>query len=140
MQVIDATGLILGRMATEVAKRALMGQKIAIINCEKALISGSRNNILEHYKTKVSRGDTFKGPFIHRMPDRFVRRTIRGMLSYKKEKGEKAFKRIMCYIGVPEELKDKEFQTIKNASNERLSSEKYMKVSELTKILGAREW
>ncbi|MEM2976009.1 MAG: uL13 family ribosomal protein, partial [Candidatus Bathyarchaeia archaeon] len=38
--IIDASGLILGRMASEVAKRLLQGENIMIINAEKAVVSG----------------------------------------------------------------------------------------------------
>ena len=36
--IIDAKNLVLGRMATVVAKEALLGEKIDIINCEKAVV------------------------------------------------------------------------------------------------------
>ncbi|MEM4704878.1 MAG: uL13 family ribosomal protein, partial [Candidatus Bathyarchaeia archaeon] len=38
--VINADGLILGRMATYVAKRLLKGESIIIVNAEKAVLSG----------------------------------------------------------------------------------------------------
>ncbi|RLI06236.1 50S ribosomal protein L13, partial [Candidatus Bathyarchaeota archaeon] len=38
--VIDASGLILGRMASIVAKRLLEGEQIEIVNAEKAVVSG----------------------------------------------------------------------------------------------------
>ncbi len=37
--VIDADGLLLGRMASVVAGRALAGEEIAIVNAEKAIVS-----------------------------------------------------------------------------------------------------
>ena len=41
MTVIDAKGLILGRLASSVAKQLLSGdEKVYIINAEKAIISG----------------------------------------------------------------------------------------------------
>ena len=39
--VIDATGLVLGRMATDVAKRAKNGETVHIVNAEKAIIVGA---------------------------------------------------------------------------------------------------
>ena len=44
--VIDAKNLILGRMASIVAKRLLNGERIIIVNAEKAVISGKRLSIL----------------------------------------------------------------------------------------------
>jgi ribosomal protein L13 len=35
-----------------------------------------------------------------------VKRTIRGMLSYKQGRGKDAFKRIKCYNDVPEEFSE----------------------------------
>jgi large subunit ribosomal protein L13 len=37
--IIDASGLILGRMASVVAKRILSGELVVIVNAEKAAIS-----------------------------------------------------------------------------------------------------
>jgi len=43
MKVIDAKGLILGRLASKVAKQLLLeDKKIYVVNAEKAVISGSR--------------------------------------------------------------------------------------------------
>ncbi len=47
--VIDADGLLLGRMASVVAGRALAGEEIAIVNAEKAIVSGDRAYVLEAY-------------------------------------------------------------------------------------------
>ena len=44
--IIDATDLIVGRMGAFAAKKVLLGEKIDIVNCEKAAVSGSRENIL----------------------------------------------------------------------------------------------
>ncbi len=136
--IIDATDLILGRMAAFVAKKALLGEKIDIINCENAVITGSKEFILSKYKQTRSRGVPLKGPYYPRMPDRFVRRAIRGMLEYKKPRGRKAFERIMCYISIPENFKDKKAETIEKANISKIPSLKYMRVGELCKLLGAK--
>jgi ribosome-binding ATPase YchF (GTP1/OBG family) len=39
------------------------------------------------------------------------------MLPYKQEKGLLAFKRIMCFTGIPDELKGKTFGTIEEAKS-----------------------
>ena len=38
--VIDAKGHLVGRMASYVAKQIQQGQKVVIVRCESALISG----------------------------------------------------------------------------------------------------
>ncbi|MFY1645128.1 50S ribosomal protein L13, partial [Methanoculleus bourgensis] len=54
--VIDADGLLLGRMASVVAGRALAGEEIAIVNAEKAIVSGDRAYVLADYYRKRNRG------------------------------------------------------------------------------------
>ena len=38
--IINAENLILGRMTTYAAKKALQGEEVDIVNCEKAIITG----------------------------------------------------------------------------------------------------
>jgi|SRR3989344_1583274 len=136
--IIDATNLIVGRFATQVAKKALLGESVDIVNCENAVISGKRDNIIGEYMQKKQRGIPTKGPFISTLPDRFVKRIIRGMLPYKQEKGEKAFKRIKCHIGLPESLKEQKMHSISDASLSKLSSQDYVRVGELCKLIGGK--
>ncbi|MCD4760096.1 50S ribosomal protein L13 [archaeon] len=133
--IIDANELIAGRMATGVAKKALLGEKIDIVNCENALITGKKKEIFERFKVRRDRGDALKGPYNPTMSDRFIRRMIRGMLPYKQEKGRLAFKRVMCYLGVPDEFKDKKFETIKSAHISKSKTMSYTTIGELCKHL-----
>ncbi|HIH42466.1 TPA: 50S ribosomal protein L13 [Candidatus Woesearchaeota archaeon] len=134
--IIDASNLLLGRMATVVAKKALLGEKIDIVNCENALISGKRNMILAHYRHKKERGTYKHGPFFYSMPDKFVRRTIRGMLPYRTKRGLDAYKRIMCYIGVPSDFKSTSIETIQVADSEKLPILHTISVGEVCNQLG----
>ena len=134
--IINAENLIIGRLATYAAKQALLGEKIDIINCEKAIITGSKKDILNRYETRIKRGTPFKGPFISRTPERIVKRTIRGMLPYKKEKGKLAFKNIKCYINIPESLKDKEYKTLESANIKKIKNLKFITIGYLSKLLG----
>jgi len=133
--VIDAKGLILGRMASIIAKRLLQGETIVIVNAEKAAISGKRLSKVREAKTFLEVGHPGKGPYHPRRPDRIVRRTIRGMLPRKKPKGQQAYKRLKVYLSTPPELKNKEVQTILEASAERLRCP-YITVGELAKEIG----
>ena len=133
--IVDAKGLVLGRMASIIAKRLLQGESIIVVNAEKAAISGKRLQIVKEAKTFLEVGHPRKGPFHQRRPDRIVRRTIRGMLPRKKPKGIQAFKRLKVYLGTPMEFKDKEIQTILDASTEKLKSP-YITVGELAKEIG----
>ena len=135
--VIDATGLILGRMASVVAKRLLMGEHIAIVNAEKAVISGRKKAVVRRYKERLQIGHYRKGPYWPRRPDRIVWRTIRGMLPRYKEKGKKALKRLRVFIGVPEELGGVRAETIPDARADKLRCP-YITVGELAEELGWR--
>jgi large subunit ribosomal protein L13 len=135
--IIDANNTILGRLASFAAKNALLGEKIDIINCEKAIITGKRETTLALYKKRMQRGSMIKGPFTVRRPHFFVKRAIRGMLPYKKENGKKAFKRIKCYVGAPENLKEKP-QALKNADVSKLHIVKYVTVKEICNLLGGK--
>jgi large subunit ribosomal protein L13 len=133
--IIDAKGLILGRMSSIIAKRLLQGESIIVLNAEKAAISGKRQQIVQEAKTFLEVGHPRKGPYHPRRPDRIVRRTIRGMLPRKKPKGKQAYKRLKVYLGAPKEFEGKEIQTILDASAEKLKSP-YITVGELAKEIG----
>ncbi len=134
--IIDAKDMILGRLATKVAKLALLGEKVDLVNCEKAVITGSKEVVLEKYKKRYLMGTPRYGPFLPRRPDFFVRRIIRGMLPWKKKRGKEAFKRIRCYIGVPDAFKNEKIVQFKEFSVENSNAQDYITVEELTKLLG----
>ncbi|MFB0501603.1 MAG: 50S ribosomal protein L13 [Candidatus Bathyarchaeia archaeon] len=133
--IIDATGLILGRAASNVAKRLLQGETIIIVNAEKAAISGKRLRIVREAKKFLEIGHPRKGPLHRRRPDQIVRRTVRGMLPWKKPKGKQAYKRLRVFLGVPEEYKGKETQTIPEANAQKLRCP-YIMVEELARRIG----
>ena len=104
---LDASGLILGRLCSIVAKRALLGEKIVITNAKFVEISGNRRQIIDRYqqyKNVKTRSNPKKGPFrVGIRPDIFVRKTIKGMLP-KNERGKKAISLIHVYItDIPED-------------------------------------
>ena len=136
--IIDATNQVLGRVASFAAKKALLGEKIEIVNCENAVITGSRPNIMERYNAKRSRGDPFHGPYFPKQPNLLFRRTIRGMLPRRQEKGLDAYRRVICYKGVPENLKGKKFETVKGADISKMLNLKYMKVGDMCRLLGGK--
>lgn len=138
MTIIDAEGLILGRLSSTVASKLLAGEKIDIINAEKAVISGSKYTTMREYDETRERGKPEFGPYFPKRPERILKRTIRGMLPYKRARGRDAMSRLKVYVGVPAELQGKECITIENASMERLSSNKYLRLGDLSQKLGAK--
>lgn len=138
LYVIDATNALVGRVATHAAKAALHGHTVRVINCEKAAISGSKRFLVAEWKRRFVQGVPHKGPYIHRYPDRMVRRIIRGMLPHHNPRGREAYKNLMCYIGVPTELKEHKTIIIKEADVSKLPTTKYMTMAQLCKEIGGR--
>jgi len=141
MRVIDATDLVLGRLASIVAKELLRGEKVVILNAEKCVISGDKQNVLEKYRIRRERKSIVNprrhGPHYPRRPDGIVRRAIRGMLPYKRDRGRKAFKRLRVYVGTPKEFEGKG-ESIDEIKVSKLRVPKYIKLKELSILLGAR--
>jgi large subunit ribosomal protein L13 len=116
MRVIDGKDMVLGRLAAYTAKEALKGEEVAIVNCEKVLITGNKNFIMQGFRAKRMRvGTTQKGPKYSLSIDKIVKRTIRGMLpnARRSGRGRDALKRIKCYIGVPAEFENTKKEVMK---------------------------
>ncbi len=132
--VIDATGHVLGRLASIIAKRLLNGERIIVVNAEKVLISGKREAVFQRYAQKRNVG-SHRGPFFPRMPHMIFKRTVRGMLPYRQEKGKKALKNLKVYIGVPKELEGVKFEEVPEAKK---TPSFYVTLEEVSKWLGAK--
>ena len=137
--IIDATNSILGRLASYVAKRALEGYRIIILNAEKAIISGNRKSIVQEAKKRLGTrtlGSQKKAPIHPRRPDLYVRRVIRGMLpTREKTKGKVAFSRITVFINVPEKYANENIIKVPKADASRIQH-KYITVGDLSKEIG----
>jgi len=138
---IDGTGCILGRLASNVAKLSKMGKEVIVLNCEKIVLKGEKNMIINEYRDIYKRiGGRHKGPFWQRKADAFVRRAIRGMLEYKKTKGAKAYNHVKVYIGIPKEYTSVPKDNFMDFPEAKLKSgtSKFIYVKDLTKELGGR--
>lgn len=137
---IDGTGLILGRLASRVAKLLLEGYVVNITNIEKVVVSGKRSSIFEEYekfleiKSKVNPKYT---PRHYRRPDNIFRATVRGMLPREKTKGKEALKRLKVFIGSPLHIEGK-IVDLPDASSERLKSS-FITLKELAVRFGWKE-
>ena len=128
-QLYDATDKILGRFCSQIAKRALLGEYIVIINAKDAIISGTKRDIHEKHLAKLNISTATnprKGPFHERRPDTFMRRVIKQMLPRKKLRGKEALKRVNVYItDIPERFKSRYQKLVPteiyNADKKRLS-------------------
>ena len=133
--VINAEGLILGRMASQVAKKLLNGEEVIIVNAEKSVLSGKKKSKVAEAKEFLEVGAPMKGPFHYRRPDRILRKTVRGMLPFKQPKGKNAYKRLKVFMGVPDELRDQKMGTLTEAQAPKLKGP-YFTLAELAKEVG----
>ena len=132
--IIDADGLILGRLASHVAQRLLAGDEIVIVNAEKALITGGKEDVIAHFRHKRDIGSGRKGPLYPRTPHMMLKRTVRGMLPFYKPRGREAYKRLKVHISVPREFKGKKFDSVEGAAS--LTTQRYMALGDVSKVLG----
>lgn len=136
MQVIDGKDMILGRMATTVAKKILGGEEVVIVNAESVILSGKKQMVIKKYQKEYKAGSKYNGPFWPKRPDLFVKRSIRGMIPWNKMTGRNAFKRLKVYMGVPEEYQSTQMMLIENAKAMNLGTLNRVKVGVLCKQLG----
>ncbi|MGA3059978.1 MAG: 50S ribosomal protein L13 [Candidatus Bathyarchaeia archaeon] len=133
--LVNAEGLIVGRMCSKVAKRLLNGEEVIILNAEKAVFSGKKKSKVLEAHIFLEVGAPRRGPFHYRRPDRFLRKAVRGMVPFKQPKGKNAYKRLKVFMGVPLELKDKEMITFTEASSANLKGPHFT-LGEMAKEIG----
>jgi len=140
IKIFDADQMVVGRLGTKAAKAALLGNRVVIVNAEKAIITGKRRTVIEAWKDKFNIRTSYsprKGPFHHRRPDMLVRRMIRGMLPHPTPRGKAAFKRIHVFLGVPEEYADKDTIVLEDSRYRSLTM-RFITVADLSHELGWR--
>lgn len=145
--IINAEGKVLGRLASYVAKHLLDEEKkvregknkkiekVIIVNAEKAIVTGSKDTIMPRYTFMRDVGTYRKGPYYPRMPDKILKRTVRGMIPYQKPRGRTALKALKVYIGFPQEFSKKKLTKLDLGE---ISSPKYMELGEISIKLGAK--
>lgn len=99
--IFDADGAVLGRLASRTAKALLAGEEVVILNADRSVITGNPQFVKQKYLKKLGIGSPQHGPHFPKRADMIVRRAVRGMLPYKKEKGLAALRRLRVYSGVP---------------------------------------
>ena len=145
--VYDATDKILGRLASHVAKEMISArksgrqQRVIIINAEHAIVSGPKSKVLSDYRAKYQLNHARKGPFFPRMPDKIIKRTVRGMLPYQKNSsGRNALRDLRVLIGSPSNLSGDELpedhQWGETSKIDRKTPEKYVRLGEISSHLG----
>ena len=115
--LVNAEGQIVGRMCSKIAKLLLNGEEVIILNAEKAVFSGKKKSKVAEAHLFLEVGAPERGPFHYRRPDRFLRKTVRGMVPYKQPKGIAAYKRLKADMGVPVELAGKKMISFDDAQS-----------------------
>ena len=140
--VVDATNHISGRLASNVAKLLLQGQRVTVINCEKIIIIGTRSNQIQEYREflEINSIINYKhGPVHYRRPDTIIAKMIRQMLPFdRKPSGKLAFQRLRTYIGAPNDTKSLEKTQFEKALIKRAASN-YTTLAEICRVIGWTE-
>lgn len=132
--VVDTRDCILGRVASEVAQRALDGERVAVVHAEGAVITGRREEILDRYRQRDAIGSD-RGPAYPKRPDGIMKRAIRGMLPHKRERGREAVGNVRVYVGDP--FEDDEAVVLDGTSLDRLSNIRFVHLGDIADQLGA---
>ena len=136
--VVDATNCIAGRMCSHVSKLLLKGNRVAIVNAEKAMLSGNRYKTIELYKEHLeinSVTNPIHGPFHPRRPDTMLSKMVRGMVPKRKTTGIEAYQKLRVYIGVPEEMKGAKMESFADSKITKPESY-YISVGDVAKQIG----
>lgn len=137
--IVDGKDQILGRIASVVAKKLLEGEQVVIVNVEEIVITGNRQYFFDLYEKRSQFKDNanpLRGSFFPKRSDRIVRRSVRGMLPWKKDKGRQAYRRLKVYVGIPDELAGKEFVRFNDADVSKLRTKKFIRVKDISSFLG----
>jgi large subunit ribosomal protein L13 len=135
--LVDATGLILGRAASEIAQKLLRGENVVVVNAERSVVTGSRASVIAEYTARRARGSKRTGPHYPRYPDRIFRRTVRGMVPHLKTRGKEALDRLEVYIGVPPEFTGQATVSLERA-RPHPALRQPMSLDEICRLLGAK--
>jgi large subunit ribosomal protein L13 len=136
--VVDAANCVAGRMCSHVSKLLLQGNRVAIVNAEKAMLSGDRYMTIQLYKEYLeinSVTNPIHGPFHPRRPDTILSKMVRGMVPKRKTSGLEAHQRLRVFIGVPEEMKKAKMESFADSKITKPESY-YITVGEVAKQIG----
>lgn len=120
------------------AKKAIEGQDVVILNVSKAVLSGEKRSIIQRAKVKLKTrtlASQEKGPIHPRRPENYARHVLRGMLPFKKAAGKKAYKRVKVYADMPSLYAEKSRQTVPGADASKLRCH-YMFLEDLSREIG----
>ena len=136
-EYVDASNLIVGRLASLVAEKLLKGEEVVVANAEKAVFTGNPLPLIATWRSRHElrpKGNPETGPRFSRSPDRILKKIIEGMVPHRRERGREAMKRLRVYIGVPTHAKTHPFVSWEKAKNTK--SKGVFSVQELSEAIG----
>jgi large subunit ribosomal protein L13 len=125
-------------MCSHVSKLLLQGNRVTIVNAEKAMLSGNRYKTIDLYKEHLeinSVTNPIHGPFHPRRPDTILTKMVRGMVPKRKSSGLEAHKRLRVYIGVPEEVRNMKMDSYEDSKISKPEAY-YISVGDVAKQIG----
>jgi len=133
--IIDGKDHILGRLSSVVAEKIMDGEEVVVLNARDIIVTGEKYRTFADYKNIDDLGKIRKGPYPPRRADLLMKRTVRGMIPFKKPKGREAYKRLKVYVGVPKEFEGVRPERIEDAMS--LNTSRYTTLGEVAKFLGS---
>ncbi len=135
--VIDATGLVYGRLASIVAERIMDGEEIVVLNSEALIMTGEKAALNAKFQHRISLGDATKrkGPFYPRRADLLFKRSVRGMIPWKKSSGRDAYRRLQVHVGTPKQFSEVTAEVPEEAKKKIVG--KYTTLGAVSKYLGS---
>ena len=135
-EIVNADGMVFGRLASIVAQKLLSGTNIEVYNIEKVLLTGNLEDILSKYRERLNykaKGNPYKGPKYSKMPHLIFRKAVKNMLPHQKTRGREALHKLKVHIGMPSGLNGVSYNEAKLKKGL-----KYVTLGEVCKRLGAR--
>lgn len=138
---IDGRDMIMGRLASKVAKMLLEGRRVVVLYAEDIIVTGtSKRSIMEKFYKRLRLRSNVNprrhGPFIPRSPEGIFRRVVRGMLPRNKPKGKEAYKRLKVYRDNPYNVSSEKLVVFEDARRRKFNPYPYMYLKEIAKLIG----
>ena len=136
---VDGSNLVAGRLSSKIAKRLIDGETIVIVNAEKVVMVGRREEIVAKYKKKVDArvlSNPLYGPKYERIPSRILKRMIKGMLPNRKKTAERIMKQLKIYNQIPITLKNAELELITGVGYN--DKHDFITLKEISELIGGK--
>ena len=136
MIVINGDKAIFGRLLAFASKKLQAGEDVVVVNAEKTVFSGRKENIVSNYRAKrniQNKSNPEHSPKYPVRPDLFLKYVLKGMLPKKKASGAIANRKIRAFLGMPKEFEGKAQKFYKTSDDLHI---RFVSLGEVCKSLG----